>query len=202
MPSALPSQPLPTPEISIETKLDVLDSVLARLETAAPPTATPQLAVEPVAEVVIPSPVPETPIPPTEPAPAVITSPPVYVSSLSKESVGARSADRPVIEAGAGVQVVEYEPSSELPVEVESFIEQIQDHQTEQPAEIVIADGQMQIQPSAVPKKSVIVLPITPEVEDAGAKKGSKWSIRWLVEWSRKLMKIFSGKIIYREVST
>jgi hypothetical protein len=47
----------------------------------------------------------------------------------------------------------------------------------------------------------VIVLPITPATEDAGERKNPKWSIRWLVEWSRKLMKAFSGKIIYREVS-
>lgn len=218
VPAALSQTSTPPVEISTDQRLDILDSIISKLEAAAPlppaevveePTQESVLAPEqvvepvsaPVAEQVTPTdlPAPE-PVAPLE-AP-VVSPPPVHVSSLSKEAAPSVLAEQPVIEAGSGVQVVEYEPRSEMPVEVESFIQEIQDHQTEQPQEIVISDGQMQIQPAAIPKKSVIVLPITPETETEGAKKSSKWSVRWLVEWSRKLMKAFSGRIIYREVST
>jgi len=56
--------------------------------------------------------------------------------------------------------------------------------------------------PQAPALKPVIILPITPEVEAVGAKKGPQWSVRWLVEWSRRLMKMFSGKILYADSET
>lgn len=98
-----------------------------------------------------------------------------------------------------GAQHVEQEVSPEISPEVEAYLQQVEQNQAQQPQEIVIADGsQPQMRPYQ-PPTPVVVLPITPEVEAAGAKKGAKFSVRWLVEWSRRIMKMFHGKVIYRE---
>lgn len=67
------------------------------------------------------------------------------------------------------------------------------------PPEVVIADGS-QTQPAErnYPAQPVVVLPITPAEEKTGERKNPKFSVRWLVEWSRKLMKMFTGKVVYR----
>jgi hypothetical protein len=100
-----------------------------------------------------------------------------------------------------GVQYVETEPQAEISPEVESFLTQVENHQQQLPQEIVIADkqlGDLSVQPMAQP---VIVLPLTKEVEKEGAHKPSTFSVRWLIEWSHKMMKIFAGKIVYRTAS-
>lgn len=107
---------------------------------------------------------------------------------------------QPTVEAGAHAQYVEVEPPSpEIPVEVEGYLQEVKDHQEQLPQEIVIAADQVTLQPTQnQPLRPVVVLPITPEMETAGLKKNPSWSLRWLVTWSRKLMKMFAGKIIYR----
>jgi hypothetical protein len=47
----------------------------------------------------------------------------------------------------------------------------------------------------------VVVLPITEEVEEAGKKKNPNFSIRWLVEWSQRIIKMFAGKVVYKRES-
>ncbi len=98
-----------------------------------------------------------------------------------------------------GLQHVEQEVSPEISPEISEFIEKVETHTDQQPQEIVItAQGDSSMQPAHMPQP-VVVLPITPEVETFGAKQKTTFSVRWLVEWSRKLMKVFSGKIIYRQ---
>lgn len=107
--------------------------------------------------------------------------------------------EKPQLEQAAGVQYVEYEKTPELPPEVESYIKQVEDHQDQLPQEVVIAQTDATIQPTTYLAKPVIVLPITAEDEQLGKGKGPHDSISWLLEWSHKIIKIFSGKVIYRQ---
>lgn len=105
------------------------------------------------------------------------------------------------IEAGGNTQYVEIEPNPEIPPEVETYLQRVENHHENAPEEIVVADGSFSAPTSHnYPSKPVVVLPITPEIDKKGAHKSSKLSVRWLVEWSHKVMKMFFGKVIYREV--
>lgn len=116
--------------------------------------------------------------------------------SASTEQVG-----QGIPEAATATMYQEVEPARlEMPVEVEGYLQEVKDNQDQLPQEIVIADNQIDLVPSTTaPLRPVVVLPITPELETAGAKKNPSWSLRWLVEWSKKLMQVFTGKIVYRQ---
>lgn len=101
-----------------------------------------------------------------------------------------------VQEAGL-IGQVEFEPASELPVEVEGFLERVEDHADKLPQELVVADGNVQALPQSHPTQTVIVLPITAEDEQVPA-KDVKLSFTWLLEWSHKIIKKFVGKVVYR----
>lgn len=109
------------------------------------------------------------------------------------------SLDSQVMDASGGVQAVEIEKNPEIPVEVESFLQRVEDHHETAPTEVVIADGTSEIPSNAYPSRPVIVLPITEAEESEGAKKSPKFSFRWLVEFSQKVMKVFTGKVIYKQ---
>lgn len=126
---------------------------------------------------------------------------PVTPTTTAKESEGLKSPDKSnQAEAGTGIQAVEVEKNPELPPEVEGFINKVEQQADQLPKEIVIADAIKNLpQHHPLPKQPVIILPITPEIEKAGATKSPKFSVRWLVEWSRRIMKMFVGKVIYRQ---
>jgi hypothetical protein len=109
------------------------------------------------------------------------------------------TVEHPAIDQSGGVQYVEAERAHEMPPEVEGFIQKVEDNADQIPQEIVISDVQTGQQLPRVLATPVVVLPITPETEDEGKHKSSAYSIRWLIEWSWKMMKMFSGKVIYRE---
>lgn len=120
-----------------------------------------------------------------------------YVSAGRKEaSEGGLGSSQ---EQAAAIQYVEEEKSPELPIEVEKYIKEVKTDQEKAPKEIVIAQAvdSMPDDDQYVSER-VVVLPITPEIEKKGRRKSPKFSIRWLVEWSKKIMKIFEGKVIYR----
>lgn len=125
---------------------------------------------------------------------------PTVATSTAKESLGAVTPDNNVqMEAGGGVQTVEEEKNPELSPEVEGFINKVENNVDQLPNEIVIADAIKNLpQNHPLPKQPVVIVPITPEIEKEGATKSPKFSIRWLVEWSHKVMKMFVGKVIYR----
>lgn len=128
---------------------------------------------------------------------------PQQAATALKETESAKTPDVSPVESAAGVQAVEYEPKPELPPEVEGYLQQVEEHPDKLPDEIVVADGTTQFSTTQQPaKKPVIVLPITPEMEKAGASKPVHWSIRWLVEFSRKIMKMFVGEVVYRPEPT
>ncbi len=110
------------------------------------------------------------------------------------------SVESPAVDVVPGMQYVETEKTHEMPPEVDGFLKKLENHHDQLPNEVVITNlitGQSTPHYLAQP---VIVLPITKEVEEVGVKKPLQFSIRWLVEWSRKIMKTFSGRIVYREV--
>ncbi|MEN8253283.1 MAG: hypothetical protein ABFQ62_02835 [Patescibacteria group bacterium] len=103
-----------------------------------------------------------------------------------------------VFESIPGAQV-EYEESAEIAPEVEAFVQKVEE-QDQLPQEIAVNAENIDLsQPIKLAKKAVVVLPITPEIEKVGEKKNPKYSIRWLVEFAKKIMKIFNGEVIYRE---
>jgi len=168
------------PVSATQVQLDVLDKILTEIEQSnvgAIAQAVPQVALN-----------------------ATDTLNPVQPTTTLKESTVSVSPDISPIESGAGLQQVEYEQSGELPPEVESYLQKVEEQQNKVLEEVVIADGTTT--PSVVHppvKKPVIVLPITAAEEKAGQKKPLHLSIRWLVEWSKKIMKMFSGEVIYRQ---
>lgn len=107
--------------------------------------------------------------------------------------------DQQSVDIGAAVQVVEQEKNPEIPVEVESYLQRVEDHHDTAPTEVVIADGTNESIKTNYPSQPVIVLPITEAEEKEGEKKSPKNSIRWLVEWSHKIIKMFTGKVIYKQ---
>jgi hypothetical protein len=180
-------------------------STPAATQVVARPTA-------PIAEEVVPpQPTPiSTQLPATEPsvlaqvAPQVIQqndqlNPPGATGSLSKEQSQVFTVEHPAIDHPAGVVSVEQLRNPEIPVEVESYLQKVAGNQEQLPEQVVIADATAAQPTNHYLAQPVIVLPITPEVEKKGAHRGTKFSIRWLVEWSWKVMKMFKGQVIYRQ---
>lgn len=189
--------------LAVTDALEIADQVLTEVEAHAKlaQSQSPRTNSAPVA------PLPAAPTLSVLPQvlPAVVqhntdTLNPAYAGPTAKETLEASSApDVQSVDAAAGVQYVEQEHHPEIPVEVENFIQKVDDHQAQLPTEIVIADGVMPVPQPHFPTHKVVVLPITPEVEAVGDKKDPSWSVKWLVEWSQKVMKMFTGQVIYRQ---
>ncbi len=119
--------------------------------------------------------------------------------TLAKEQHGpVIRLESPQVDSSSGVTAIEQERTPEIPVEVESFLRKVESHQDQHPQEVVIADGSAPGVSSHHMAQPVIVLPITPAEEKAGLHKSPQFSLRWMVEWSHKIMKMFIGRVIYR----
>jgi len=187
------SQPS-TPQISQTEQLDTLTQVIDQVEAERDTTQ-----VDPLGNVAqaVPQAVDSIhdPLNPPNPSP---------VGAAKKEAliVGsgvAVESPAPTVEHPGGVQTVEQERIPEISPEIESFLQHSEQQADHLPQEIVVADNQEVSAVTHHQKKPVIVLPITEEEQKEGKNKSPKLSVRWLVEWSVKLMKKFSGKVIYRE---
>lgn len=114
---------------------------------------------------------------------------------LEGASLGVSASELPI-----DIQYVEEEKSAELPPEVESYIEHVQEAAQTQPERIVIAEEPSVASSSApTPPRIVRVLPLTRAQEEMGLKKGTAFSIRWLVEFGHKIAKALVGQVVYRE---
>jgi hypothetical protein len=180
-----------------------------------PPIAEPEVVQAPIADIAPtqppPTEAPETPqaeelIPASVPIDhlAVDSLNPAYPVSGGAKEVAPMSVtvERPAVDVVPGMQAVEVEKVNELPPEVEGFLKTVEDHQDQIPQEIVIANPQTGQALPRVMAQPVIVLPITPAVEEEGKRKKVTHSVRWLVEWSWKIMKVFSGKVVYRKADS
>lgn len=173
VPPTQPTEPTPTQD----DELALLDKILAEAEQSAP-QAVPTAMLQSVAD-----------------ATQALTP---KSGTGGKETIGAAAGVKNVVEAGGSTQYVEYEPNPELPPEVEGYLNKTEQHSDQAPPEIVIADSAASMPTDRqLPSQPVVVLPITPEVEKIGMSKPPQFSIRWLVEWSHKIMKMFVGKVIY-----
>lgn len=161
------------------TQLNVAEQVLSEFAQVVPQTIT----------AVVPD-----PLNPPNPTPVGQAKKEVY-----KPGPALAEAPAPTPEYPAGVQAVEQEKTPEISPEVESFMQRAEQQPDQLPQEIVIADNQEISSVAHHPKQPVVVLPITVQDQVDGKNKDYKFSIRWLVEWSVKIMKKFSGKVIYRE---
>lgn len=167
--------------------LDALDQAITEVENQPQPVMDGQLAQA---------------IPQATQQAVLASQPQVGGRALAKEStVTTVSPDQIVGDVAGGGGPAEIEPPKELeiPVEVESYLQKVENHQDQLPQEIVVADDGATISTRPYPKQPVIVLPMTAEVEKVGAAQPPSFSVRWLVEWSRKIMKMFEGMVIYRQ---
>ncbi len=131
--------------------------------------------------------------------PAQVAEPPQeqIISGGRKESLEGSSTSP---ELAGSLQYVEHEKSPEVPAEVEKYIKKVEDNKVRAPEEIVVADqGGAVRDGQKYMSEPVVIIPITPEIEVQGQKKPPKFSVRWLVEWSHKIVKMFSGRAIYRQ---
>lgn len=177
--SVQPSQPIQLVQPNRQTQLNIAEQVLSDFAQVVPQTIT----------TVVPD-----PLNPPNPAPVGQAKKEVY-----KPGPAVAEAPAPTPEYPAGVQAVEQEKTPEIAPEVESFMKHVEQQPDQLPQEIVIADNQEVSSVAHHPKQPVVVLPITAQDQIDGKNKDYKFSIRWLVEWSVKIMKKFSGKVIYRE---
>lgn len=166
-------------QVSQDNSLQVAEQVLSEFAQVVPQTLT----------TVIPD-----PLNPPNPTPVGQTKKEVY-----SPGPAIAEAPAPTVEYPAGVQSVEQERAPEISPEVESFMKHAEQQPDQLPQEIVIADNQEVSSVAHHPKQPVVVLPISAQDQAEGKAKDYKYSIRWLVEWSVKIMKKFSGKVIYRE---
>lgn len=92
---------------------------------------------------------------------------------------------------------------SELSKELKEVTKEVK----EQREQAEIKDQQQEINnlanaattPVAVSDKPVVVLPITEKSKEEAKFKSTKYSVRWLWEWCKKVAKMFSGAVIYKE---
>lgn len=223
-----PSQPqaTPVPQAKQSDALDMLDSIVQAAGEQQPSAqVVPQPPQPPQVTTVDPVPVSPQTNPQTQPQPqAQVQSPlqsdpsaqvvmqavqaiPDPLNPLNPAPASAKETfERPAapdatsVDVGGAMQHVETEKNPEIPVEVEAYLQRVQDFSAQQPQEVVIADGTTEQANAGYPSQPVVVLPITQEEEQSGQRKSPRNSIRWLVEWSHKIVKMFAGKVIYRHV--
>lgn len=103
-------------------------------------------------------------------------------------------------ELPADIYYVEEEKNPEIPPEVESYIQHVEDAAKIEPQKIVVAQEAIpDLSGAPTPPRIVKVLPITKEQEEVGLRKSTSFSIRWLVEFGHKLAKALVGQVVYRE---
>ena len=91
--------------------------------------------------------------------------------------------------------------------ELSKEIKEVSKESKEQREQALIKEKQQEINnlateavaPVAVSDKPVVVLPITAKSKEEAKFKTTKYSIKWLVEWCKKIAKMFSGAVVYKE---
>ena len=165
--------------------LDVLEEVLTEVEQRK--RANQQ---QPVSESTIPGSMAQAM--PQLVVQAANTINPVVSTTTFKESAQPGSLEQGLVDGMPGAQVIEHEVSPEIPVEVESYIERVEET-GHLPQQITLAGDQIELTPmQPAPKQTVVVLPITPQDEKEGARKSPRFSLRWLP------VKLFIGRVNVR----
>lgn len=180
--SGVPVATEPTDPVSDEEKLALFEQVLDETEAAAllasvPPQALPQA---------------------TEAMWQQSQAGRPAGSAAQKESAAPWSVESAIDASGGMLTTPEHERQPEISPEVESYLQHIEDTQTTPVDELAKLIPEVATKPEPKSTELVRVLPVTKDAAAAGRKKSAKFSIRWLVEWSDKIIKMFKGKAIYR----
>lgn len=91
--------------------------------------------------------------------------------------------------------------------ELSKEIQEVSKETKEQREQAMIKEKQQEITnlateasvPVAVSNKPVVVLPITAKSKEEAKFKTTKYSVRWLLEWCKKIAKMVSGAVVYKE---
>lgn len=177
------------PILELDPNLDLLDGLVA--ETVAAQAVAPQALT------------PQT------------TSPTRAKEILSTTNQDVLGAVEQTTEVAADVQETGVENNSEfLPTaessEVQELTKELQEvskETKEQREQALIQEKQKAINdlaaasatPVAITDKPVVVLPITAKSREEAKFKSTKYSVKWLWEWSQKIIKMFSGAVVYKE---
>ncbi len=162
-----------TPEVKLELFSDVLDEIAA--ETTQPSVLSQALPI----------------------AVQTYLEPQIQASSSKEQLVVLLQTQ----ELPGGMQYAEVEHTPEIPPEVESYIERVTD-QSDQKQEVVVRAEEPPAPTSIhapIQERVVKVLPLTKVQEEIGMKKNATFSVRWLVEFSHKIAKMFFGNVIYKQ---
>lgn len=92
--------------------------------------------------------------------------------------------------------IVERPVTPEIPPEVEK-VEAVAGAEISLPQPVTDDTGAV-IVDTPTPQQPAITLPLTEEEIERGLGYKITYSIRWLAEWCKRLLKIFGGKFIYR----
>ncbi len=150
----------------------------------------------------------------------VAATPQVAVSTRAKEVVSATGQDllaqaESVTEATTDLQETGAEANVEAAPTIESQevqeltkeLQEVSKETKEQREQALIQEKQRAINdlaaasttPVAITDKPVIVLPITAKSREEAKFKSTKYSVKWLWEWSQKIIKMFAGAVVYKE---
>ncbi len=143
------------------------------------------------------------------------------ISSVNTSQGSARAKETlnnqlPIENTSVAETVQTPESQVEVPVEVVSNpelaelskeIKEVSQESKEQREQALIKEKQQEIDrlatevvaPVAVSNKPVVVLPITAKSKEEAKFKSTRYSVRWLVEWCKKIAKMFSGAVVYKE---
>jgi hypothetical protein len=197
--STMPTSTQPTtvnPILELDPNLDLLDGLVAETLTNKSLTS------------------------PATPTSQAIAAPQAAVSTRAKEVVSASSQDllapkEQLVEATADSQEASGEASTEVIPTVESQevqeltkeLQEVSKETKEQREQAMIQEKQRAINdlaaasttPVAITDKPVVVLPITAKSREEAKFKSTKYSVKWLWEWSQKIIKMFAGAVVYKE---
>lgn len=122
----------------------------------------------------------------------------------------ARETTAAAAEAGAGIENNSESLSTAESSEVQELTKELQEvskETKEQREQALIQEKQRAINdlaaasatPVAITDKPVVVLPITAKSREEAKFKSTKYSVKWLWEWSQKIIKMFAGAVVYKE---
>ena len=140
------SMPAPSPSVSqappAESALDVLEKVLDRVEQTPPPvqeSTAPanQVAADDVVGEGMTAQVMRQVVDQAAESQQAGAAP--MVGTTQKEAAEAVSLEQVAQDAARGAQVIETEPAPEIPPEVESYLQRVEDRKDTAPPEIVIS---------------------------------------------------------------
>lgn len=184
------TQPAPeNPILELDPNLDLLDGLvaetLANKSLASSAIAAPQAAVSARAKEVVPA-----------TGQDLLASKEQVVEDTAVQEMG--------VEVGTEVaSTVESQEVQELTKE----LQEVSKETKEQREQAMIQEKQRAINdlaaasttPVAITDKPVIVLPITAKSREEAKFKSTKYSVKWLWEWSQKIIKMFAGAVVYKE---